>query len=60
MTISRNQLDEAAFWHQNVCLDCDAIFDPSEQEECLDCGSDAAYSAEFLRRIDTYLRDMED
>lgn len=49
--ISRNQLDQASFWSQAICLDCEAIFDPSEETECPDCGSDATYAASFLRRI---------
>ena len=49
--ISKSQLDQAAFWSQAICLDCEAIFDPSEETECPDCGSDATYSGSFLRRV---------
>lgn len=42
-------LDKAAFWHQVVCLDCEAVFD--EEEICPSCGSDAVYSAEFIQKV---------
>ena len=50
-------LREALFWDQAVCLDCEAHFEPTEDERCPACGKDAVYSAKFISRILELVKD---
>lgn len=54
MTIARKVLEIAAFWEQDICLDCEAIQPPEEDEEmppCIKCGSSNILSAETILQI---------
>ena len=52
--MTSDEFSQAVFWHQWVCLDCEAVFDAPDsasEAECPACGRDAVYSAEFLQRV---------
>lgn len=61
MTLSRKELEDAAFWEQGVCLDCGAVVPAGVEfeEECPSCGSDAAYSAAFVLRCADFVEEVE-
>lgn len=46
--MKRHELEEASFWGQSVCADCEAVFDPEDAGEgsrCPECGSAATLPA---------------
>lgn len=54
--MSPEEISQAAFWDQLICLDCDQVIppdDPVVQAEncCPHCGSDAVHSAVFIQRV---------
>jgi hypothetical protein len=54
MTVARKLLEIAAFWDQNICLDCETIQPPEESEEmppCVKCGSGNILAAETVLQI---------
>lgn len=54
MTIARKVLEIASFWDQNICLSCEAIQPPEEDEEmppCVKCGGNDILSAETVLQI---------
>ncbi len=59
MTISRNDLEGAAFWDKLVCLDCSSVIDPGDEGfepyECPQCGSADLHTARFLLRCADFL-----
>ena len=66
ITLSRAELDNAAFWDQAVCLDCGAVIPPEElpddlaEAACPECGSDAVFSAKFVQRAYAFVRELEE
>lgn len=53
--MKRAELEKAAFWEHEVCLDCGATFDPEDADEgnCPTCGSGQLIgAAAALRLID--------
>jgi len=52
MTITRRRLEEAAFWHIAVCLDCQGLAEIPEDEPpqtvCPACGSTKLLPAETI------------
>lgn len=58
--MTESELSNAAFWDQLICLDCEKIIPPEDpviQREglCPACGSDAVYSAVFIKRVSEWL-----
>ncbi len=54
MTVARKTLEVAAFWEQNICLDCETIQPVEEGDDlppCVSCGSDNIISAESVLAI---------
>jgi hypothetical protein len=53
MTRSRSDLDAAAFWDSNVCLQCSEIFDPTRFDADGDVFCPACFSTnvEAARRV---------
>jgi hypothetical protein len=53
MTVSRHQVDDAAFWDRAICLDCGAVRDEAEDEDrawlCDRCNAPSVYSARFIQ-----------
>lgn len=50
------EIDNAAFWDQLICLECDSVLEASDESlqrdgTCPHCGSDAVYSAVFIQRV---------
>jgi hypothetical protein len=48
--MKRALIENAAFWHEAVCLDCETVQPlPAPGEPlCVACGGDAVYGAEFI------------
>jgi DNA-directed RNA polymerase subunit RPC12/RpoP len=51
MTLLRESIRSAAFWHQGICLSCGEAFDLDEEARgepaaCDECGSDSVVRAE--------------
>jgi hypothetical protein len=55
MTVARKLLEIAAFWEQDICLDCETIQPPPEGEDeappCVKCGSGNILAAETVLQI---------
>ena len=54
--MTNEELAQAAFWDQLICLDCEAVVPPDDEvvqreNRCPHCGSDAVYSAVFIQRV---------
>ena len=55
MTVARKLLEIAAFWEQDICLDCETIQPPVEGEDeappCVKCASTNVIAAETVLLI---------
>jgi predicted RNA-binding Zn-ribbon protein involved in translation (DUF1610 family) len=46
--MKRRELEEAAFWDREICVDCEVVFDSEDAAEgncCPECGSGRVVSA---------------
>jgi hypothetical protein len=63
MTIARKTLEIAAFWEQDICLDCEIIQPPVEGEDeappCVSCGSGNILAAETVLQIADLVEEEE-
>lgn len=59
MTIPRKTLDDAAFWHQHVCLGCAAIQsdDFTRGDPCEECGNETVLDAQLIRRCADFVEE---
>lgn len=46
----RSKINEAAFWHEHICINCDARFEQPETLDCAECGGELV-SAENLKGL---------
>lgn len=61
MTMTRTEIEAAAFWDQSVCLDCETVLTPvgGAEPTCPECGSDAVIAAETVLRCLALVGDDE-
>jgi rRNA maturation endonuclease Nob1 len=59
MTITKARLDDAAFWHQHVCLGCAAIQsdDFTAGDPCEECGNELVLDAQLIRRCADFVEE---
>ena len=59
MTMTRADLEGAAFWHKWVCLDCEEAAEEEDLENvepvCPSCESDAVYPAALILRCADFI-----
>lgn len=59
MTLKRNELERAAFWDQDICLECGHA-QPHEAEpaaECVECGGSDLLPAKRILAIADFVED---
>ena len=63
MTLPRPIVENAAFWHDAVCLECGNIQTPTRaglELECFSCGSAKVVLAEFLLECADFIEKPEE
>ncbi|HQR20762.1 MAG TPA: hypothetical protein PKV98_07840 [Burkholderiaceae bacterium] len=62
MTIPRKILEDAAFWHQHVCLGCASTQsdDFEAGDPCEVCGNETVLDAQLILRCANFVADEED
>ena len=61
MTIPRKRLEDAAFWHQHICLACGAIQSDefTSDEPCESCGNETVLDAQLIKRCADFVEDEQ-
>ncbi len=62
MTITRKRLEDAAFWHQHICLACASVQsdDFERGDPCERCGGETVLDAQLILRCADFIDDEGD
>lgn len=61
INLPRAEIEDAAFWERDICLDCTHVQPhDGDVEACEECGSNAVFPASFILRCADFVDPLSD